>query len=133
MLAPCRLRATQHALMQQIARLGSPSMTDLASALVLDRSALSHTLRPLERDGLIELHSKKLDRRVKLVVLTEAGRSKLEACDILWEKAQLRFEATYGPEEAAALRKTMDLLASLDFDRKASRSGNAFLGRPIHT
>jgi DNA-binding MarR family transcriptional regulator len=118
-------------LLQQIARLGAPSMTDLAAALVLDRSALSHTLRPLERDGLVALESKKLDRRVKLVVLTEIGRNRLEACDLLWEKAQHRFEETYGPEEAAELRKTMDLLASLDFDKRSNRLSANFQTQAI--
>jgi DNA-binding MarR family transcriptional regulator len=116
-LAPCRLRGTQHALLQQIDRLGSPSMTELAAALVLDRSALSHTLRPLERDSLVALMPHKLDRRIRLVVLTEVGRQKLDECNVLWEKAQRRFEMTYGIERAAELRKTLDLLAALDFSR----------------
>ncbi len=121
-LAPSGLRATQHALMEQIARLGAPSMTDLASALVLDRSALSHTLRPLERDALVALHPAKNDRRIKLVALTETGREKLDVCNKLWQRAQAQFEATFGIEEAAALRKTMDLLASPDFRlRKTKR------------
>jgi DNA-binding MarR family transcriptional regulator len=114
-LAPSGLRATQHALLQQIARLGAPSMTTLATALVLDRSALSHTLRPLERDALIALHPAKNDRRIKLVALTDEGRAKLDACDALWQSAQKRFEATFGVEEASILRSTLDELASLDF------------------
>ena len=121
-LAPCKLRATQHALLQQIARLGSPSMTDLATALVLDRSALSHTLRPLERDGLVATGDHKLDRRIRLVGLTEAGLKKLEECNALWSKAQGRFEASYGPEDAAELRKVMDRLAELDFAYRSSTS-----------
>lgn len=121
-LAPSGLRATQHALMDQIARLGAPSMTDLASALVLDRSALSHTLRPLERDDLIALHPAKNDRRIKLVVLTATGREKMDVCNRLWQSAQAQFEASFGVEEAAALRKTMDHLASPDFRlRQAKR------------
>lgn len=116
-LAPCKLRGTQYSLLQQIARLGSPSMTDLASALVLDRSALSHTLRPLERDGLIELLFHRLDRRVRLVALTDSGKKKLDDCHVFWMKAQRRFEAAYGSERAEDLRRTMDVLASLEFDR----------------
>jgi DNA-binding MarR family transcriptional regulator len=116
-LAPTKLRATQHALMQQIARLASPSMTELAIVLVLDRSALSHTLRPLERDGLVVLQSEKLDRRVKRVILTEAGLAKLDRCNQLWTKAQQRFEAAVGVEQAALLRSVLDRLASVDFTR----------------
>jgi DNA-binding MarR family transcriptional regulator len=120
-LAPSGLRATQHALLQQIVRLGSPSMTDLATALVLDRSALSHTLRPLERDALVALHPAKTDRRIKLVALTDEGRTKLDVCNALWQRAQARFEATFGVEEASALRATLDQLAALDFSVRRQR------------
>jgi DNA-binding MarR family transcriptional regulator len=85
-------------------RIGSPSMTELAAALVLDRSALSHTIRPLERDGIISLVPHKLDRRVKFVTLTQVGREKLAFANELWEKAQRRFENSFGQEEAAKLR-----------------------------
>ena len=91
-------------------------MTDLALALVLDRSALSHTIRPLERDDLIALQPARHDRRIKIVTLTESGKAKLEACTKLWQRAQAQFEAAFGAENAADLRKTMDLLASLKLD-----------------
>ena len=107
------LRATQYALMEQIARLDAPSLTDLAQALVLDRSALSHTLRPLERDGLIALRSTDDDRRIKRVELTERGHAKLAHCAKLWEQAQALFEAAFGAAEAAALRLQLDQLAAL--------------------
>jgi DNA-binding MarR family transcriptional regulator len=119
-LAPCGLRSTQVSLLQQLDRLVSPKMTELATALVMDRSALSHTIRPLERDGFVRFSANSLDRRVKLLVLTDAGREKLEHANKLWEKAQERFEATYGREEAATLRKTLDVLSSLDFSRRIS-------------
>ena len=106
-LAPGGLRATQYALLDQIALLGSPSMTDLANVLVLDRSALSHTLRPLERNALVILSSGQGDRRVKRVSLTEEGLHTLEVCRGLWRSAQAQFEATFGVEEAAALRRTL--------------------------
>ncbi len=125
-LSPCKIRATQYALLDQIMRLKSPSMTDLALALVLDRSALSHTIRPLERDQLIALQPSRHDRRVKIVTLTDLGKQKLEACGALWQRAQAQFEAAFGPENAADLRKTMDLLASLNLDaRRALGAGPA--------
>lgn len=104
-------------------------MTDLALALVLDRSALSHTIRPLERDQLISLQPGRLDRRVKIVTLTETGKAKLDACAKLWQRAQAQFEAAFGSENAADLRRTMDALASLKLDsRYALREGYTALG-----
>ena len=48
-LAPTGLRSTQRSILLSIARLESPSLGQLAASLVLDRSALGHNLRPLER------------------------------------------------------------------------------------
>ena len=134
-LEPGGLRATQYALMDQIAALGMPSMTDLANALVLDRSALSHTLRPLERDALVAFQPGSLDRRIKRVALTDEGRRRLEVCRELWQRAQAQFEATFGVEEAAALRKTLDRLASPEFRlpmaaRRAYSVNEPLRGRP---
>src|SRR6202047_258099 len=52
-LAPCGLRSTQRSILIHVARAGTPTMGDLAAALVLDRSALAHNLKPLERDGFV--------------------------------------------------------------------------------
>ncbi len=120
-LAASGLRATQYALMDQIARLGSPSLTDLAFALVLDRSALSHTLRPLERDGLVALRCVPEDKRVKRVELTADGQARLADGARLWKQAQSSFEAAFGSEEAAVLRTKLDLLASLNLCAQKSR------------
>ncbi len=120
-LAASGLRATQYALMEQIARLGSPSLTELALALVLDRSALSHTLRPLERDGIVALHTVPQDRRIKRVVLTASGHDKLSEGGKLWRKAQVAFEAAFGQSEAAVLREKLDRLASLNLCAQKAR------------
>ena len=51
-LTPSGLRTTQHGLLAQIEVMGSPALGELAD-MVMDASALSHTLRPLTRDGLV--------------------------------------------------------------------------------
>src|ERR1700760_827793 len=52
-IAPSGLRSTQRSILIQIARAQSPTMSELAAAMVLDRSALAHNLKPLARDGLV--------------------------------------------------------------------------------
>lgn len=56
-LAPSGLRTTQYAILSELERRSKrpPTMRELADAMVMDRSALGHNLRPLERDGLIAL------------------------------------------------------------------------------
>ena len=114
-LAPCGLRSTQRSILVQIARLGRPAMGDLAEALVLDRSALAHNLKPLERDGLVEIGVDPADKRSRLVGLTALGVTRLNDSFPLWEKAQRRFESCFGVERARALRASLALIASADF------------------
>jgi DNA-binding MarR family transcriptional regulator len=76
-LAPCGLRSTQRSILIHIARAGTPTMGDLATALVLDRSALAHNLKPLERDGLVKVIVDRNDKRSRLVRLTARGEDKL--------------------------------------------------------
>jgi DNA-binding MarR family transcriptional regulator len=109
-LAPSGLRTTQHGLLTQIAIMGSPALGELAEIMVMDASALSHTLRPLARDGLVSFVADDCDRRRRRIVLTAAGKARLKQSTKLWSKAQARFERLFGVEKAAALR---DLLVGL--------------------
>src|SRR5260370_8443932 len=87
-LEPCGLRATQRTILSQIARSGTPPLGELAEALVMDRGALTHNLKPLERDRLVEITVDPDDRRNRLISLTEAGRAKLRDPNPLWNPAQ---------------------------------------------
>src|ERR1700716_1246380 len=54
-LAPSGLKTTQRAILAQIRRSEATTVGNLAEALVMDAGALAHTLKPLERDGLISI------------------------------------------------------------------------------
>jgi DNA-binding MarR family transcriptional regulator len=114
-LAPCGLRSTQHSILINIARAGTPTMGDLATALVLDRSALAHNLKPLERDGLVKVIVDRNDKRSRLVKLTARGEEKLHESMHLWKKAQHCFETAFGSEQARALRTSLALISSAEF------------------
>ena len=62
-------------------------MTQIARALVMDRSTLTRNLRPLELAGLVTTAGGK-DRRTRFVRLTPHGRDHLTAALPLWEQAQ---------------------------------------------
>jgi DNA-binding MarR family transcriptional regulator len=49
-------------------------MGEIAGALIMDLSALGHTLKPLIRDGYVETVADKDDHRIRL---TKAGEKKL--------------------------------------------------------
>jgi len=114
-VSPSGLRATQFGLLAYVVALDRPTMARLAEALVMDLSALGHTLKPLMRDGLVETFPDERDKRAKRVRLTAAGERKVKAASALWTKAQGNFEAAYGKRKAAELRKTLSFLASDDF------------------
>jgi DNA-binding MarR family transcriptional regulator len=115
-LEPCGLRTTQRSILMQIARSQNPpSLGELAEALVMDRGALTHTLKPLERDRLIEIRVAPEDRRNRLVALTAAGRKKIEQSTVLWKRAQQGFETAFGVAKSAALREALEFVVSEDF------------------
>jgi DNA-binding MarR family transcriptional regulator len=111
-LAPCGLRVTQLAVLNQIVRMGTPAMGELARALVMDRGALAHNVKPLERDGLIETVPDPAVRRNRLIALTRAGRKKIGESERAWAQAQASFEASFGAKQSAALRRALALIAS---------------------
>jgi DNA-binding MarR family transcriptional regulator len=116
-LEPAGLRTTQFSLMTQI-RIGDElPMKSLAEALVMDLSALGHTLKPLIRDSLVELSRDPQDRRVKRVRLTALGKLRHEEALKLWRQAQARFDRAFGAEESVALRQAMATISSPDFVR----------------
>ncbi|MGO4440636.1 MarR family winged helix-turn-helix transcriptional regulator [Rhizobium sp. RAF56] len=114
-LAPSGLRTTQFSLLTQILVGETPTLKSLAEAMVMDLSALGHTLKPLIRDGLVELVPDAKDRRVKRVRLTGQGQRKRDEAHSLWEQAQARFDAAFGAEQSAALRRAMAVIATPEF------------------
>ena len=121
-LAPCGLRSTQRSLLLHIARAAMPTIGDLAAALVLDRSALAHNLKPLQRDGLVAVTIDPRDKRSRLVELTEPGHAKLEESSRLWQNAQQRFETAFGPDQARALRRSLAVICSAAFEQAFRRA-----------
>ncbi|QIG94975.1 MULTISPECIES: MarR family winged helix-turn-helix transcriptional regulator [unclassified Bradyrhizobium] len=119
-LATSGLRGTQRAILVYVRRSGSPTMGELAAALVLDRTALNHNLKPLERDGLLTITVDNNDRRSRLVRLTKRGEARLDESQAAWREAQDRFETAFGAKQAADLRQALELVAALEFGERAA-------------
>lgn len=119
-LAPSGLKSTQFGLIFQIHVMSEPAMGAIAEALIMDLSALGHTLKPLIRDGYVETFADKDDRRIKRVRLTSQGQTKLDEALKLWSVAQQQFEDKVGAEQAAKLRAALDAVADLDLEMAAA-------------
>jgi DNA-binding MarR family transcriptional regulator len=114
-LTPSGVKTTQRAILAQIVRSEPTTVGRLAEALVMDAGALAHTLKPLERDGLITVAIDPDDRRNRLITLTRRGHQKLSETDALWANAQRGFEAAFGRAKSESLREALRFLISDDF------------------
>jgi DNA-binding MarR family transcriptional regulator len=116
-LSPSGLKTTQFSLLAAISRTEDAPLTmkELAEAMVMDRSTLGHNLRPLERDGFLEIRLSKSDARSREIILTKKGRRKLSEAAALWRKMQETFVNTVGAAEVARLRESLIALTGAKF------------------
>ncbi|HTS94187.1 MAG TPA: MarR family transcriptional regulator [Stellaceae bacterium] len=81
------LRATQFSILAVLALAGPMPMRRLAAMLGLERTTLTRSATLLEREGWLKTgHTK--DARERPLILTQAGRRKLEAAYPSWKAAQ---------------------------------------------
>jgi DNA-binding MarR family transcriptional regulator len=109
------LRGTQFSLLSQIAASGEPALKQLAEAMVMDLSALGHTLKPLIRDGYVQLVPDQEDRRVKRARLTALGQKTQKNLLANWRDAQGRFDRVFGKEQSEEIRKALAFVSSPEF------------------
>ncbi|WPB55042.1 MarR family winged helix-turn-helix transcriptional regulator [Xylophilus sp. GOD-11R] len=121
-LAPSGISVAQRSVLVHIQRAGSPTMSELAYAMVLDRSALARNIRPLERDGYLVQSRDDADGRSRRLELTPAGSAKLAESNRLWRTAQRRFETVYGADRAVALRLALAEIFSDEFAEAFARA-----------
>ncbi len=114
-LAPFGLRTTQFSILVHLAQSGPWSIQALATRLVMDRTSLGRTIKPLERDGLIVTDVDSADRRVHVLRITPLGQTRLTAATAGWAEAQARFETAMTPQRAASLRETLTHVTRTEF------------------
>lgn len=119
------LRGTQFSLLSQILHGNEPTQKELAEAMVMDLSALGHTLKPLIREGLVELVPDVRDRRAKRVRLTTLGLATQAELIDKWQEAQNRFDAVLGLEKSLELRRTLAFIASAEFAEAFAKADGA--------
>lgn len=81
------VRGTQFTPLVMIFARGPVTVNKLSEYLVMDRTTLGRNLKPLERDGLIEIKTGK-DRRQKLISITDKGRDLLTKAFPVWQETQ---------------------------------------------
>ncbi|WP_248919057.1 MarR family winged helix-turn-helix transcriptional regulator [Pseudomonas entomophila] len=109
-LAGFGINVAQFSLLRHLQRLDRPSITSLAEAMGLERSTLGRNLRVLEADGLVQL-AEGDDQRNRVVLLSEAGRARLEAACPAWEQAQAQLVEQLGEGQREVLVRMLEHLA----------------------
>lgn len=94
-LAPYGLTTGQFALLRNIHRAGQIALSRLADALVLDRTSLYRSLRPLEQAGWVRVAAA-AQGRTKLAALTEAGLAVMRTAEPAWARLQADINARLG-------------------------------------
>jgi DNA-binding MarR family transcriptional regulator len=112
LLRPSGLQITQFTLLATIALAGTPPITQLAERLVMDRTTLTRNLKPLEKQGLIQVVAGE-DQRLRLVSLTEPGRQALAKALPLWEQAQAQAVNALRAERFGALLADLSVIMGL--------------------
>lgn len=115
-LEPTGLKPGQLTLLAVLSNKGAMPMTNLADAMVLDRTTLTRNLKPMVRDGLVNIRTEK-DQRVRVVELTSKGTKKFKEAYPLWVDVQSRLVDGIGSERWSGF--VTDLNVALDVARSS--------------
>ncbi len=110
-LAPTGLRLTQYALLATLRREagdGGVAVSDLATAMDMDRTTLTRNLRPLLDQGLVELGADPADARVRRARVTVKGDAAFLNAMPYWRIAQDFVNHTLGVTDVGALHDWLD-------------------------
>ncbi|UZD69375.1 MarR family winged helix-turn-helix transcriptional regulator [Brucella sp. JSBI001] len=103
-LRPLGLKSGQFSLLISLNRPEPPTLGSVARLLAMDRTTLTANLKPLERDGLLQVRPDEKDRRARRLVLTDKGRELLVLAVPVWDETHRDIEAAIGGVDADRLR-----------------------------
>jgi len=107
-LEPLGLTVTQFSLLGYLSRLDGISIGALAQKLVTDPTTLTRNVRPLLRQGLVELIADPTDQRSRCLHLTAAGRAAYQRAKPAWARAQRKIDKALEDAGTPALNKMLD-------------------------
>jgi DNA-binding MarR family transcriptional regulator len=108
-MAETGLEATQYSLLVACSLTGGATVSKLAEAFALDRSALARNLAVMEKRGLVTVKPGE-DRRTRKVALTPFGASTLANAMPHWREAQTAVEQKFGAERLQTLLSELSAL-----------------------
>jgi DNA-binding MarR family transcriptional regulator len=106
-LRPFELTNGQFSLLMSLDRPEPPPMGPVASLLAMDRTTLTAALKPLERRGLVKVQKDPNDRRSRILVLTDTGRTLLARALPVWQRTHEEIESASGSVNWDSLRRDL--------------------------
>lgn len=98
------ITASELAILEFVTRSGTMSVVDLAAVMVMERTTLLRTLKPLIEAGFVETARDPDNLRRHVVAITEKGEQKRINAHKYWLEAQSEFEQETGTDNARQLR-----------------------------
>jgi DNA-binding MarR family transcriptional regulator len=103
MLEPSGLAITQFSLPVAISISKSPTITKLATEMIIDRTTLTRNPSILQQKGLVRMTELGNDKRRKNIVLTSKGEELLSKTLPFWEKVQRNVTERFGKENSTGI------------------------------
>jgi len=106
------LKSSQFSILAILFHAGPLTISELADSMGLERTSLSRTVRPMEKDGYLSI-SEEQEKRRRFIELTSHGKATYKKALPLWNKAQQQFGEQLGTENLKTLRSLLQRTAEL--------------------
>jgi DNA-binding MarR family transcriptional regulator len=116
-LKPSGLQITQFSVLVGTYSLGSPKISELAKALVMERTTLTRSLKPIEKLGLIKI-TQGDDKRTYTVEITTKGKLALKKTLPYWEKARVNVSEEFGQRHLDGLLKDLARVRKINEEKR---------------
>jgi DNA-binding MarR family transcriptional regulator len=105
------IRPTQGSILASLQAKESWNMAELSDWLGMERTTLVRNLRPLEREGFVQISGGGRGRLVELAI-TAKGRKQIEKLAPAWKAAQSAAVKTLGEKRWSAILSDLESVAS---------------------
>ncbi len=116
-MKPSGILPTQFTLLVAARAWGPVTISNMAEALVMDRTTLTRNLKPLEREGLLSVSQGKDDQRAREVNMTNEGLRKLKQALPLWNEAQRKIKQSLGASRLDQLLGNLNAVVGINGNR----------------
>ncbi len=112
-LRPVGLTNGQFSLLMSLNRPVPPPMKPVAELLAMDQTTLTAALKPLQRQGWVEIIVNPDDRRERLLQLTSEGKATLAAAVPIWKATHLDIEKQLVNGNGDEVRRNLLVMSSV--------------------